>query len=118
MEMKSVLNNAMLTMATVGCASAFADAPSTDPRYDRLKEIMRDYVQHVALDECSSIEGFDFNAYEWETLEIKGLEVVLFDILNHTKNYCKPPELTGMHSARQNQGEDGGKQKEKPKNQL
>jgi len=72
------------------------------------------------LDECSAIEGFDLNAYEWESLEIKGLEVVLFDILNHTNNHCKPPELTGMHSARQNQGEDGagGKLKEKPKSQM
>ncbi len=60
---------------------------------------MREYVQQVVIEECNGKEDFDFDAYRWSDYELKGLEVVLFDILNHTINYCKPPELTGMHSA-------------------
>ena len=59
---------------------------------------MKSYVQDVVRTECEGIENYNFDAYDWDNYEIRGLEVVLFDILNHTENYCKPPELTGMHN--------------------
>ncbi len=99
MEKKSVLNNTLLAVSALNFSQAFAEAPSKDPRYEQLKSIMREYVQQVVRDECANVEGYNFDSYEWNEYEIRGLEVVLFDILNHTKNYCKPPELTGMHSA-------------------
>ena len=106
LDKKNIINGSLAAAAAINLTTAFADAPSTDPRYEVLKRIMREYVQQVVQDECSTVEGYNFDSYEWSAYEIRGLEVVLFDILNHTNNYCKPPELTGTHSAKQNQGDD------------
>jgi hypothetical protein len=99
METKTVFNSALVTATALNITCLFAEAPSTDPRYEQLKAIMREYVQQVVVDECSGHPEFNYDAYRWNDYEIRGLEVVLFDILNHTANYCKPPELTGMHSS-------------------
>lgn len=107
LDKKNLINTGLVAAAAINFTSAaFANPPSTDPRYEELKKIMLKYVQKVVLYECVEQPGFNFDAYTWDEYEIKGLEVVLFDILNHTSNYCRPPELIGMHSAMFHQSED------------
>ena len=101
-------------LSLIGTASVLATfattaqgaAPSTDSRYEDIRRIMREYVQKVVQDECSTLEGFDFNSYEWDNYQLAGLQIVLLDVVNHTMNYCKPPELAGIHSTKRNNGED------------
>ena len=90
-------NTILLAGAALAFENLHAAPPSTDERYFKLRSIMKEYVQGVVQEECAEQPGFDFNAYRWDDFEIAALELVLFDILNHTEHYCKPPELTGLH---------------------
>ncbi len=98
MEKKTVINNALLAAAAMNLTNGFARAPSKDPRYFELRQIMREYVEKIAAEECAGFDGYTQDTYDWNDYEIAGLQIVLLDLVNHTKNYCKPPELKGMYS--------------------
>lgn len=98
LDKKNIINSGLVAAAAMNFTSAMADAPSTDQRYEDLRRIMRDYVQNVVRDECAYKEDFNYDAFTWDDYEIEGLEIVLLDTIKHTASYCKPPELTGMHS--------------------
>ena len=94
---KKIVRNALFTTAALHFTQAHAAATDLDYETKRLQLLK--YTQEVVDNECHYVESFDFNAYNWADYEVVALKVILDDIENHTANYCKPPELTGMHQA-------------------
>lgn len=99
METKTIVNSALLAASALNLTNGMAQAPSQDPRYFQLRQIMREYVEKLAAAECVSFDGDTQDSYDWDDNEITGLQAVLLDLVNHTKNFCKPPELISMESA-------------------
>ncbi len=93
-----------------GAVSAnIANAESRSDKEDR--ELLEWTAKIMLSAECSEDENFDLDQFNWQEYEILGLEFIITNILNNTKNFCSPPDFTGMHAMQRQTNEDTKTQK-------